>query len=71
MNPFIDGLKEHSREAVKEIVLGALSGLKDVAVDLSYSIALVGGGLSIILYVVGFGKRETMDQSISCWLHAN
>lgn len=61
MNPFIDGLKEHSREAVKEIVIGALSGLKDVAVDLSYSIALVGGGLSIILYVGGWekGKRWT------------
>lgn len=61
MNPFIEGLKEHSREAVKEIIFGAIAGLKDVVIDLSYSIALIGGGLSIVLYVSGWekGKRWT------------
>ncbi|KGE16246.1 hypothetical protein [Paenibacillus wynnii] len=61
MNPIIESIKEQSREATKEILIGAFVGLKDVVVDMSYSIALIGGGLSIVLYVAGWtkGKRWT------------
>lgn len=55
------GFKELVREQTKEAVLGALSGLGDVIVELSYSIALLGGGLCIIFSTAGWdkGKRWT------------
>lgn len=48
-----------ARALTEDIALGILEGLRDIIVDLSYSIALIGGGLAIILHVAGFerGKR--------------
>lgn len=60
MNP-LEGLKETVRAQTREIMIEALKGLGDVIVDLSYSIALVGGGLTLILSIAGWeqGKRWT------------
>lgn len=70
MNP-IEAIKEHlkeqAQEATKEIVMGILSGIKDVIVDLSYSIALIGGGVSVVLHMAGWekGKRWTGILTVS------
>jgi hypothetical protein len=57
-NYVIDNVKsrvrEKSEEMTREIVLGILDALRDIVVDLSYSIALVGGGLCIIFKVAGW-----------------
>lgn len=60
-NPVINGIKEHVREQTKEAIFGAAGGLMDVIVESAYSIALIGGGLSILFYVAGWnkGKRIT------------
>ena|SRR5690625_549009 len=54
----IDTVKERIREEsaslVQEITLGVLDGLRIIVMDLSYSIALVGGGLLIISQVAGY-----------------
>lgn len=54
MNP----IKEHIREQTREMVVEMLKGLGDVIVDLSYSIALVGGGLALILSVAGWDQGK-------------
>lgn len=64
---FKEHLKEQAQEATKEIALGILSGIKDVVVELAYSIALIGGGLSIVLHMAGWekGKRWTGILTVS------
>lgn len=51
---FTDSVKEQAREQMTEILIGALEALRDVLVDMSGAIALVGGGLCILLYVAGW-----------------
>lgn len=58
MNPIMDEIRKHARAQVKEVIMGSLAGIGDVVVDLAYSVALVGGGLSIILHVAGWGKGK-------------
>jgi len=53
-----DSFKEQARELTKDIIFGILEGVRDVIVDLSYSIALIGGGLCIIFYVAGWDKGK-------------
>lgn len=55
-NPVADGIKAQIAEATKAKILGFLSGLCSVISDLSYSIALIGGGICIVLYVAGWEK---------------
>jgi hypothetical protein len=45
---------EHARSLTYDIVMGIGQGLRDYVVDMSYSIALIGGGLAIILHVAGW-----------------
>lgn len=52
-------VKEWAKEQVQETILGGLEAVKEVLVDLSFSLALVGGVLCILFWVVGWkdGKR--------------
>ncbi|MEF3309324.1 M23 family metallopeptidase [Paenibacillus sp. GYB004] len=47
---------DHARSFTYKVLLGFLEGVRDLVVDLSYSIALIGGGLAIILHVAGWEK---------------
>lgn len=61
MLPFDGGIKQHIRSQAREMILGVLEGVGDVIVDCAYSIALIGGGLSILFHLAGWekGKRWT------------
>lgn len=48
------GATEHVRSATYDVAMGILEGVRDVLVDLSYSVCLIGGGLCIILHVAGW-----------------
>lgn len=54
-----ESLMESMEHKAYDITLGILAGLRDLIVDLSYSVALIGGGLTIIFHVAGWpdGKR--------------
>jgi hypothetical protein len=62
-----DSVKESAKEQTMEIILGTLEALRDIVVELSGSIALVGGGLCILLYVAGWrdGLRWTGILSVA------
>lgn len=49
-------IEDYARAKTYAIVIGILGGLRDLLVDLSYSIALIGGGIAIILHVAGWEK---------------
>lgn len=51
--------KDSARDFIYDTVIGIIEGVRDLIVDLSYSIALIGAGLSIIFHVAGWkdGKR--------------
>jgi hypothetical protein len=51
-----DSAQEHFSEVTKDIIYGVADGLRDILVDLIGSIALVGGGVLIILRVAGYDK---------------
>lgn len=51
-----DSVREHTRSVAYDTVVGLFEGFGDLLVDLSYSIALIGGGLAIILHVAGWDK---------------
>jgi len=53
-----ESIRESAQHKVYDIILGILEGLRDLVVDLSYSIALIGGGLAIILHVAGYEKGK-------------
>lgn len=59
VNEQTNSLKAQAKEQVQEWVLGGLEALRDITVDLSYSAALVGGGICILLFLSGWkdGKR--------------
>lgn len=48
--------QDHARSMTYDVIMGTLQGIRDTLVDLSYSIALIGGGLAIILHVAGWDK---------------
>lgn len=52
-------VKEWAKEKTQEAIMGALEAVKEVLIDLSFSLALVGGVLCILFWVVGWkeGKR--------------
>lgn len=50
--------RDSARNFVYDTALGFIEGVRDLLVDLSYSIALVGGGLCIIFYVAGWEKGK-------------
>lgn len=58
-NPITENLRQWSKEQAIEIILGALDAAKDIVVDLSYTVTLVGSGLCLLFWVVGWqdGKR--------------
>ena len=47
-------LRDNSEEWLREAAIGVLEGLGDILVDLIYGIALVGGGVCIVLKVAGW-----------------
>lgn len=61
INPIKEGLEQHAREVTKDVVFGILEGIRDVVVDLSFSVALIGGGLGIVFHLAGWdrGKKLT------------
>lgn len=60
INPIKEGIENHVREVTKEVAFGILEGIRDVIVDLSYSIALIGGGLGIVFYLSGWDKGRKL-----------
>jgi hypothetical protein len=50
--------KDKARDFIYDTAIGILEGLRDLIVDLSYSIALIGGGLAIILHIAGWEKGK-------------
>lgn len=50
----IESARESAEHKAYDIALGILEAFRDLLVDLSYSIALVGGGLCILLHVAGW-----------------
>lgn len=54
-----DNVTEHVRSILYDTFMGFLQGVGDLLIDLSYSIALIGGGMCIIFHVAGWaaGKR--------------
>lgn len=55
----VEAIREKVSEATHEVMLGILDGIKDFIVDISFAIALIGGGTLIILHVAGYenGKK--------------
>jgi hypothetical protein len=51
-----ESAQEHARSFAYDFAIGTLNGIRDFIVDMSYSIALIGGGLAIILHVAGWEK---------------
>jgi hypothetical protein len=51
-----ESAQESARSFVYDFAMGTLSGVRDFVVDMSYSIALIGGGLAIIMHVAGWEK---------------
>lgn len=49
-----ESVREGAESMTKEIAAGIMDALKDLAVDMAYSVALVGGGLCIIFKVAGW-----------------
>lgn len=47
-------IREWTKDQVQQIVLGSLDAVRDILVDLSYSVALVGSGLCILFWIVGW-----------------
>lgn len=50
-------IKEQAKESTQEAISGVLEALGETVVDMSYSIALIGGGILILLKQVGFEHR--------------
>lgn len=51
-----EGIRDQARSKAYNFVLGVMEGLRDLVVDMSYTIALLGGGLCIIFHVAGWDK---------------
>lgn len=49
-----ESVQEHARSLAYNTAIGFLKGVGDLLMDLSYSAALIGGGLAIVLYVAGW-----------------
>ena len=50
----VNPMGEWAKEQVKEAVIGGLEGIKDILLELSYSFALVGGGICVLLWLSGW-----------------
>lgn len=53
-NYFNGNVKEWAREQSHDFVLGVVQGIGDLLFDLSHAIALIGGGICIIMWVAGW-----------------
>lgn len=49
-----ESAREHARSIAYDTVMGFVQGVGDLIVDMSYAVALIGGGLAIILHVAGW-----------------
>jgi hypothetical protein len=47
-------IREWTKDQVLQIVLGSLDAIRDILVDLSYSVTLVGSGVLILFWIVGW-----------------
>jgi hypothetical protein len=54
-----ESAQERARSFMYDFAIGTLQGIRDFVVDMSFTIALIGGGLCIIFHVAGWngGKR--------------
>ncbi|MCJ8010135.1 hypothetical protein MUG84_00070 [Paenibacillus sp. KQZ6P-2] len=51
-------MEEWAKEHVKALVVGALEAARELLVEFTYSIALVGGGACILLWLGGWDKGK-------------
>jgi murein DD-endopeptidase MepM/ murein hydrolase activator NlpD len=49
-----EGVREGAESLTHEIIAGIFDALKDTVIDMSYAIALIGGGLCIVFKVAGW-----------------
>lgn len=52
-----DNVKEQAADLFTDVILGFLEALADISVQLSYSVALIGGAILIILKVTTGSRR--------------
>lgn len=52
------GVKEYAKHQTQAWINGALEAVAQTLVDLSYSVALIGGGISILLWISGLEKAK-------------
>lgn len=57
-NPITNGIRSWAREQTTDILLGVLDSIRNVLIDFSYSATLVGCGLCILFWVVGWDKGK-------------
>jgi hypothetical protein len=59
LSPITGSLKEWAKDQTTDVIKGILESIRDVFVDSSYSVALVGGGICILLWMGGWdnGKK--------------
>ncbi|OZB98119.1 hypothetical protein [Paenibacillus sp. XY044] len=57
-NPLTHGIRHWAQEQTTDILLGVLDSIRNVFIDFSYSVALVGCGLCILFWVVGWNKGK-------------
>jgi len=53
-----DSAQGHARAFAYDFMMGTVEGIRDFIVDMSYTIALIGGGLCIIMHVAGWEKGK-------------
>lgn len=58
MNPIVLSVREATREWVKrefkEILFGVWDATREFLVDVSFTVALIGGGICILMWVAGW-----------------
>lgn len=61
MAPIVDGMIDHAKESAKQhihdLIITFLLAAADVLKEVSYSVALIGGGICIIVWAVAGVKR--------------
>lgn len=74
MIPVVDGIIDHAKESLvaqfKEGIISFLLAALDVTKDLSFSIALLGGGVCIIVWAVTGMRRAGKAFGVLVLAHA-
>lgn len=57
MNPITDAIVGQAKEHAKSAILTFIAASFDILKDVSYTVALIGGGICIIVYAVAGVRR--------------